>query len=155
MHATQLQHAAVPLVSYAATNTACIERADFIHNGCVWLGQACYSGVLHCILREGAKTSAHTHARTRAHAHPHTAAQAQACAHVRNILASSMQWLCDSVAWCRLHIVQKLSQTSEVYLVDIDGILAVAKLALRYGWAAHLAWAAAGIAPALHLQHCR
>ncbi|KAK9825790.1 hypothetical protein WJX74_007851 [Apatococcus lobatus] len=55
------------------------------------------------------------------------------------------------------HVREKLSGVESwlVYLIDLDGDVAVAKLADRYGWAVHKAWADAGVAPQLHLEHCR
>ncbi|KAK9816071.1 hypothetical protein WJX74_009930 [Apatococcus lobatus] len=52
-------------------------------------------------------------------------------------------------------IVTKLSPMSLVYLVDLDGTAAVAKLCMQYGWAVHSSWADAGLAPHLLLEHCR
>ncbi len=58
---------------------------------------------------------------------------------------------------CRFQVREKLSGVESwlVYLIDLDGDVAVAKLANRYGWAVHKAWADAGVAPQLHLEHCR
>ncbi|KAK9836490.1 hypothetical protein WJX74_001602 [Apatococcus lobatus] len=61
---------------------------------------------------------------------------------------------CDAAGF---HVREKLSGVESwlVYLIDLDGDVAVAKLADRYGWAVHKAWADAGVAPQLHLEHCR
>ena len=52
-------------------------------------------------------------------------------------------------------MLKKLSNTSLVYLVDVDGKAAVAKFCNRYGWAVHISWAEGGLAPGLLLEHCR
>ncbi|KAK9820889.1 hypothetical protein WJX74_001928 [Apatococcus lobatus] len=71
-------------------------------------------------------------------------------------LSESFWWL-RLPAYYRFHVQEKLSGVESwlVYLIDLDGDVAVAKLADRYGWAVHKAWADAGVAPQLHLEHCR
>ncbi len=61
----------------------------------------------------------------------------------------------QSPGFCRFENVQKLSHTPLVYLVEVDGKPAVAKLCNNYGWAVHESWAEGGLAPRLLLEHCR
>ncbi|KAK9811080.1 hypothetical protein WJX73_001016 [Symbiochloris irregularis] len=52
-------------------------------------------------------------------------------------------------------IRKHLSDSSEVYLVERDGRLMVAKVTSCYGWQAHQQWHMAGAAPQLFLEHSR
>ncbi|KAK9844388.1 hypothetical protein WJX74_001863 [Apatococcus lobatus] len=52
-------------------------------------------------------------------------------------------------------VVKKLCDRALVYLIDLNGKAAVAKLSMKYGWATHKSWADGGFAPRLLLEHCR